>query len=134
MALVQAPSLGIEGFAHDSNKKNWSRASRQDYDAEIDSYIDSPESQERQGTDVVPWLHGWNYSASPQGQQFSWLMLLGGGAAGSLKGDRAGTRFGGESVCQANLAQGGATITATGLVNNAAGAASQWQVLGVSVN
>ena len=187
MALVQAPSLGIERFADDRNKENWSTASPQDrdaiirlvyqqvlgqqyvmrserlagaeslfrngyltvrefvrtlaksglyrsrffescnpyrfielnhkhllgraphnkaemlhhftilqeqgYDAEIDSYIDSAEYQERFGPDVVPYLHGWDYSAGQQGQQFSWLMQLAGGAAASVKGDGAGTRF-----------------------------------------
>ncbi|MEA5391870.1 phycobilisome rod-core linker polypeptide [Cyanobium gracile UHCC 0139] len=225
MALVQAPSLGIERFADDRNKENWSKASQQDrdaiirlvyqqvlgqqyvmqserlagaeslfrngyltvqefvrtlarsglyrsrffencnpyrfielnhkhllgraphnkaemlhhftilqeqgYDAEIDSYIDSPEYQERFGSDVVPYLHGWDYSAGHQGQQFSWLMQLAGGAAASVKGDSAGTRFklgralhqdravtvtvlrprfSGESFFQANLAQGGASV------------------------
>ncbi len=187
MALLQAPSLGIERFADDRNRENWSTASPQDrdatirqvyqqvlgqqyvmqnerlagaeslfrngyltvrefvrtlaksglyrsrffescnpyrfielnhkhllgraphnkaemlhhftilqeqgYDAEIDSYIDSAEYQERFGTDVVPYLHGWDYSAGQQGQQFSWLMQLAGGAAASVKGDGAGTRF-----------------------------------------
>jgi hypothetical protein len=187
MALVQAPSLGIERYADDRNKENWSKASQQDrdgiirvvyqqvlgqqyvmqnerltgaeslfrtgslnvrefvrtlaksglyrsrffescnpyrfielnhkhllgraphnkaemlhhftilqeqgYDAEIDSYIDSNEYQERFGPDVVPYLHGWDYSAGQQGQQFSWLMQLAGGAAASVKGDAAGTRF-----------------------------------------
>jgi hypothetical protein len=65
----------------------------QGYDAEIDSYIDSAEYQERFGTDVVPYLHGWDYSVGQQGQQFSWLMQLAGGAAASVKGDGAGTRF-----------------------------------------
>ncbi|WP_216923048.1 phycobilisome rod-core linker polypeptide [Synechococcus sp. CCAP 1479/9] len=225
MALVQAPSLGIERFADDRNKENWSKASQQDrdgiirlvyqqvlgqqyvmqnerlvgaeslfrngyltvqefvrtlarsglyrsrffescnpyrfielnhkhllgraphnkaemlhhftilqeqgYDAEIDSYIDSPEYQDRFGADVVPYLHGWDYSAGHQGQQFSWLMQLAGGAAASVKGDSAGTRFklgralhqdravtvtvlrprfSGESFFQANLAQGGASV------------------------
>ncbi len=65
----------------------------QGYDAEIDSYLDSPEYQERFGIDVVPYLHGWDYSRGHQGQQFSWLMQLACGAAASVKGDPAGTRF-----------------------------------------
>lgn len=65
----------------------------QGFDAEIDSYIDSPEYQERFGQDVVPYLHGWDYSAGLEGRQFSWLMQLARGAAASVKGDKAGTRF-----------------------------------------
>ncbi|MFN7899570.1 MAG: phycobilisome rod-core linker polypeptide [Synechococcaceae cyanobacterium] len=65
----------------------------QGYDAEIDSYIDSAEYQERFGEEVVPYLHGWNYSAGQEGRQFSWLMQLARGAAASVKGDTAGTNF-----------------------------------------
>ena len=63
------------------------------YDAEIDSYIDSAEYQERFGEDNVPYLHGWDYSKGQQGRQFSWLMQLARGAAASVKGDTAGTQF-----------------------------------------
>ena len=59
-------------------------------EAEIDSYIDSAEYQERFGQDVVPYLHGWDYSKGHQGRQFSWLMQLAAGAAASVKGDRSG--------------------------------------------
>ena len=62
-------------------------------DAEIDSYIDSAEYQERFGEEVVPYLTGWDYSAGQQGRQFSWLMQLARGAAASVKGDTAGTNF-----------------------------------------
>jgi hypothetical protein len=62
-------------------------------EAEIDSYIDSPEYQERFGEEVVPYLTGWDYSAGQQGRQFSWLMQLARGAAASVKGDTAGTNF-----------------------------------------
>jgi len=65
----------------------------QGYDAEIDSYIDSAEYQERFGEEVVPYLHGWNYSAGQEGRQFSYLMQLARGAAASVKGDSAGTNF-----------------------------------------
>jgi len=65
----------------------------QGYDAEIDSYIDSAEYQERFGEEVVPYLTGWDYSAGQQGRQFSWLMQLARGAAASVKGDTAGTNF-----------------------------------------
>lgn len=63
------------------------------YDAEIDSYIDSSEYQERFGEENVPYLNGWDYSAGQQGRQFSWLMQLARGAAASVKGDPAGTNF-----------------------------------------
>ena len=62
----------------------------QGVEAEIDSYIDSTEYQERFGQDVVPYLHGWDYSKGHQGRQFSWLMQLASGAAASVKGDRSG--------------------------------------------
>jgi phycoerythrin-associated linker protein len=65
----------------------------QGVDAEIDSYIDSAEYQERFGEEVVPYLTGWDYSAGQQGRQFSWLMQLARGAAASVKGDTAGTNF-----------------------------------------
>jgi len=65
----------------------------QGYDAEIDSYIDSAEYQNRFGEEVVPYLHGWDYSIGQQGRQFSWLMQLARGAAASVKGDSGGTNF-----------------------------------------
>jgi hypothetical protein len=63
------------------------------YDAEIDSYIDSIEYQDRFGQEVVPYLHGWDYSKGLEGRQFSWLMQLARGASASAKGDGAGTQF-----------------------------------------
>ena len=65
----------------------------QGYDAEIDSYIDSAEYQHRFGEEVVPYLHGWDYSTGQQGRQFSWLMQLARGAAASVKGDSGGINF-----------------------------------------
>jgi len=59
----------------------------QGYEAEIDSYIDSAEYQERFGEEVVPYLHGWNYSVGQQGLQFSYMLQLSRGAAASVKGD-----------------------------------------------
>jgi phycoerythrin-associated linker protein len=47
----------------------------QGYDAEIDSYIDSVEYQNRFGEETVPYLHGWDYSAGQQGLQFSYMLL-----------------------------------------------------------
>jgi phycoerythrin-associated linker protein len=65
----------------------------QGYDAEIDSYMDSNEYQERFGEEVVPYLNGWDYSAGQQGRQFSWLMQLARGSGASGKAERAGTNF-----------------------------------------
>ncbi|WP_087069292.1 phycobilisome linker polypeptide [Cyanobium sp. NIES-981] len=65
----------------------------QGYDAEIDSYIDSSEYQQRFGEETVPYVHGWDYSSGQQGRQFSWLMQLARGVAASVKGDTAGTNF-----------------------------------------
>ena len=62
----------------------------QGYAAEIDSYIDSAEYQQRFGNDVVPYLHGWSYSIGHEGRQFSWLMQLARGAAASVKGQATG--------------------------------------------
>ena len=59
----------------------------QGYDAEIDSYLDSAEYQERFGEEGVPYLHGWNYSVGQQGLQFSYMLQLARGAAASVKGD-----------------------------------------------
>ncbi|MFZ9148940.1 MAG: phycobilisome rod-core linker polypeptide [Vulcanococcus sp.] len=63
----------------------------QGYDAEIDSYLDSSEYQDRFGEEQVPYLHGWGYSKGHEGRQFSWLMQLTRGAAASVKGDVTGT-------------------------------------------
>jgi hypothetical protein len=65
----------------------------QGVDAELDSYIDSAEYQERFGEETVPYLHGWDYSKGQEGRQFSWLMQLARGVAASVKGDPAGTQF-----------------------------------------
>ncbi|MEB3322903.1 MAG: phycobilisome rod-core linker polypeptide [Synechococcaceae cyanobacterium] len=59
----------------------------QGYDAEIDSYLDSAEYQNRFGEEVVPYLHGWNYSVGQQGLQFSYMLQLTRGASASVKGD-----------------------------------------------
>ena len=59
----------------------------QGYDAEIDSYLDSAEYQERFGEEGVPYLHGWNYSNGQQGLQFSYMLQLVRGTAASIKGD-----------------------------------------------
>jgi phycoerythrin-associated linker protein len=59
----------------------------QGYDAEIDSYIDSAEYQQRFGEEVVPYMHGWDYSTGQQGLQFSYLLQLARGVSASVKGD-----------------------------------------------
>jgi phycoerythrin-associated linker protein len=59
----------------------------QGFDAEIDSYLDSAEYQERFGEEGVPYLHGWNYSVGQQGLQFSYMLQLVRGTAASIKGD-----------------------------------------------
>jgi hypothetical protein len=65
----------------------------QGYDAEIDTYIDSNEYQERFGEEGVPYINGWNYSAGQQGLQFSWLMQLARGVGASGKADTSGGNF-----------------------------------------
>ncbi|MCP9848627.1 phycobilisome rod-core linker polypeptide [Cyanobium sp. Morenito 9A2] len=85
--------LGRAPHNRDEMLHHFTILQEQGVDAEIDSYIDSPEYQERFGLDVVPYIHGWDYSAGLEGRQFSWLMQLARGAAASVKGDAAGTRF-----------------------------------------
>jgi hypothetical protein len=65
----------------------------QGYDAEIDSYLDSAEYQQRFSQDTVPYLHGWDYSVGHQGRQFSWMTQLARGVAASAKGDASGNLF-----------------------------------------
>ena len=65
----------------------------QGYEAEIDSYIDSNEYQQRFGEETVPYLHGWNYSAGQQGRQFSYLMQPARGVGASGKSDTSGGNF-----------------------------------------
>jgi len=57
------------------------------YDAEINSYIDSAEYQNRFGEEMVPYLHGWDYSVGQQGLQFSYMLQLARGVAASVRGD-----------------------------------------------
>ncbi|MFN6132157.1 MAG: phycobilisome rod-core linker polypeptide [Synechococcaceae cyanobacterium] len=64
----------------------------QGYDAEIDSYIDSAEYQTRFGEEVVPYIHGWNYSVGQQGLQFSYIMQLARGVGASVRGDSLKTQ------------------------------------------
>jgi phycoerythrin-associated linker protein len=62
------------------------------YDAEIDSYIDSAEYQTRFGEEVVPYIHGWDYSAGQQGLQFSYILQLARGVGASVRGDAMKTQ------------------------------------------
>lgn len=64
----------------------------QGYDAEIDSYLDSVEYQNRFGEEVVPFLHGWDYSAGQQGLQFSYMLQLARGVGASVRGDALKTQ------------------------------------------
>jgi len=59
----------------------------QGYDAEIDSYLDTAEYQERFGEEVVPYLHGWDYNTGQQGLQFSYMLQLARGVGASVRGD-----------------------------------------------
>ena len=64
----------------------------QGYDAEIDSYLDSAEYQNRFGDEVVPYLHGWDYSAGQQGLQYSYMLQLARGVGASVRGDALKTQ------------------------------------------
>ena len=64
----------------------------QGVDAEIDSYIDSSEYLHRFGQNVVPYIHGWDYSSGHEGRQFSWLLQLARGSAASVKGSPTGNQ------------------------------------------
>jgi len=64
----------------------------QGFDAEIDSYLDSAEYQERFGEEVVPYIHGFNYSAGQQGLQFSYVLQLARGVGASVRGDALKTQ------------------------------------------
>ncbi len=79
--LGRAPQNKAEMLHHFTILQN------EGFDAEIDSYIDSAEYQDRFGEEQVPYLHGWNYSVGQQGLQFSYMLQLTRGAAASIKGD-----------------------------------------------
>jgi phycoerythrin-associated linker protein len=64
----------------------------QGYDAEIDSYLDSAEYQNRFGEELVPYLHGWDYNAGQQGLQFSYMLQLARGVGASVRGDALKTQ------------------------------------------
>ncbi|MCP9820924.1 phycobilisome rod-core linker polypeptide [Synechococcus sp. Cruz-9H2] len=81
--LGRAPQNKAEMLHHFTILQN------EGFDAEIDSYIDSAEYQDRFGEEQVPYLHGWNYSIGQQGLQFSYMLQLTRGAAASIKGDIA---------------------------------------------
>ncbi|MCT0219540.1 phycobilisome linker polypeptide [Synechococcus sp. CS-1329] len=81
--LGRAPQNKAEMLHHFTILQN------EGFDAEIDSYLDSAEYQDRFGEEQVPYLHGWNYSVGQQGLQFSYMLQLSRGAAASIKGDSA---------------------------------------------
>ncbi|APD48341.1 phycobilisome linker polypeptide [Synechococcus sp. CS-602] len=61
------------------------------FQADIDSFIDSVEYQNRFGEDTVPYLHGWQTGAGKSMREFTWMFQLTRGASSSdLKGDVAG--------------------------------------------
>ena len=64
----------------------------QGFDAEIDSYIDSAEYQNRFGEELVPFIHGWDYSVGQQGLQFSYISQLARGVGASVRGDALKTQ------------------------------------------
>jgi phycoerythrin-associated linker protein len=64
----------------------------QGYDAEIDSYLDSAEYQERFGEEMVPYVHAFGYSVGQQGLQFSYVMQLARGVGASVRGDARRTQ------------------------------------------
>ena len=67
------------------------RLDNQGYDADVDSFIDSEEYQQRFGEDTVPYLHGWKSGPGKSMRAFTWMFQLTRGACSSdLKGDLAG--------------------------------------------
>jgi len=85
--LGRAPANKAEALHH------FTLLQEEGLEAEIDSYIDSEEYQNRFGEEKVPYLTGWDYSAGQVGRQFSWLMQLSRGVAASGKGDNSGNSF-----------------------------------------
>jgi hypothetical protein len=85
--LGRAPESKAEALHH------FTILQEQGYEAEIDSYIDSEEYQNRFGEEQVPFLNGWDYTPGQVGRQFSWFLQLSRGAAASVKGDAARTNF-----------------------------------------
>ena len=61
------------------------------YNADIDSFIDSDEYQQRFGEDTVPYLHGWKSGPGKSMREFTWMFQLTRGSCSSdFKGDLAG--------------------------------------------
>ncbi len=79
--LGRAPQNKAEMLEH------FTTLQEQGYDAEIDSYIDSAEYQDRFGEEVVPFMHGFNYNVGQQGLQFSYMLQLTRGVGASVRGD-----------------------------------------------
>lgn len=65
----------------------------QGYEADIDSYLDSDEYQDKFGENIVPYIRGYKSEACQSLVQFTHtFQLVRGAASSSLKGDLAGKR------------------------------------------
>lgn len=72
-------------------REHANRLDRQGYDADIDSFIDSNEYQQRFGEDTVPYLHGWKSGPGKSMREFTWMFqLIRGASSSDLKGDLSG--------------------------------------------
>ncbi|MCY4331969.1 MAG: phycobilisome linker polypeptide [Cyanobacteria bacterium MAG CAR1_bin_15] len=70
------------------------RLDSEGYDADINSFIDSDEYQQKFGEDTVPYLHGWKSGPGKSMREFTWMFQLTRGAGSSdLKGDLSGIEF-----------------------------------------
>jgi len=86
--------LGRSPDSFEEMRQHAHRLDRQGYDADIDSFINSDEYQERFGEDTVPYLHGWKSGPGKSMRGFTWMFQLTRGAASSdLKGDLSGIEF-----------------------------------------
>ena len=69
------------------------RLDSQGYEADIDSFIDSEEYQNKFGEWTVPFQAGWKTESCGTMQEFTWtFQLLRGNSSSSLKGSLAGNR------------------------------------------
>lgn len=72
-------------------REHANRLDSKGYDADIDSFIDSKEYQQRFGEDTVPYLNGWKSGPGKSMREFTWMFQLTRGACSSdLKGDLSG--------------------------------------------
>ena len=82
--------LGRAPDSFEEMRRHAERLDARGYEADIDSFIDSPEYQERFGEDAVPYLHGWKTGPGKSMREFTWMFQLTRGASSSdLKGDFA---------------------------------------------